>query len=56
MPAAIALLITIAYFLLSGKWTDLGNPVAGIVAIIAGAAGLAAGAGLDRRRRVRVHK
>ena len=49
VPIVVALLIVLIYFVASGNWTNLGNPIASIVAICAGLIGFAAGVALDRR-------
>lgn len=43
IAAAVSLVLTVGYFALTGGWTNLGNPIASIVAVIAGAIGFAAG-------------
>lgn len=43
LAIAVALLITLGYFALTGNWTNLGNPIASIVALLAGVIGFAAG-------------
>lgn len=50
LPAIIALVIILGYFLLSGNWSNLGNPLASIIAPIGGVIGAAVGVWRDRRR------
>jgi hypothetical protein len=50
LPAAIALVLTMIYFVATNGWTRLETPLPGLVAVIAGVIGFAAGALLDRRR------
>jgi phosphate/sulfate permease len=49
IPIAVALAIVLIYFVASGNWTNLGNPIASAVAIVAGVIGFGAGVAVDRR-------
>jgi hypothetical protein len=50
VPAAVALAVTLGFFLLTGNWTNLGNPIASVVATLGGVAGFAVGAAPFLRR------
>jgi glucose uptake protein GlcU len=50
IAAGIALLLTLAYFLVAHAWTNLANPIAGTVAVIAGVIGFAVASAIDARR------
>jgi Na+-driven multidrug efflux pump len=43
-PITVALAITLAFFFLTGYWTNLGNPIASIASVLAGVAGFGVGA------------
>lgn len=53
VPPAVALFLTLAYFFLTRNWTNLGNPLASMVALAAGVTGFGASVGVDRLRRSR---
>jgi hypothetical protein len=53
LPAGIALLLTMMYFVFTNGWTRLETPLPGLVAVLAGAIGFGAGALLDLRRTAR---
>jgi hypothetical protein len=53
LPVSIALVLTLIYFFVTNGWTRLANPIPGIVSVIAGVIGFAAGVALDRQFRSR---
>lgn len=50
---AFSVLVVLAYFVLTGRWTELDNPVASIVATVAGVLGIAVAYGTERLLRRR---
>ncbi len=43
LPAGLALVLTMLYFVVTNGWTRLETPLPGLVAVIAGAIGFGAG-------------
>ena len=56
LAIGVSLLLTVAYFALSGGWTNLGNPIASIVAVVAGGIGFGAGLVPEYIRRRRAER
>ena len=53
IPAAIAVVLTLLYFLATNGWERLATPIPGAMAVLAGVIGTVAGVTLDRWRRKR---
>jgi hypothetical protein len=53
LPAGVALVLTMLYLVATNGWTRLATPLPGLVAVIAGVVGFAAGIFVDRRRMAR---
>ncbi len=49
----VALVLALAYFIVTGGWTNLANPIAGIVAVFSGIIGSGVAVAIDRRQRAR---
>ncbi|HEY8491951.1 MAG TPA: hypothetical protein VIO14_13270 [Dehalococcoidia bacterium] len=50
---AFSVLVVLAYFLITDRWTQLDNPIASIVAIVAGVLGIGVAYGTERLLRGR---